>query len=98
LEANGNGNGPVNALDNALRSGLEQIYPELKRLELTDYKVRILEGNAGTDAVTRVLIETSNGESEWSTVGVHENVIAASAMALEDALTYGLLGMGTRPE
>lgn len=98
LEATGNGNGPVNALDNALRSGLEQIYPELKRLELTDYKVRILEGNAGTDAVTRVLIETSNGESEWSTVGVHENVIMASAMALEEALTYGLLGMGTRPE
>ena len=98
LEATGNGNGPVNALDNALRSGLEQIYPELKRLELTDYKVRILEGNAGTDAVTRVLIETSNGESEWSTVGVHENVIMASAMALEEALTYGLLGMGTKPE
>lgn len=98
LDATGNGNGPVNALDNALRSGLEQIYPELKRLELTDYKVRILEGNAGTDAVTRVLIETSNGEKEWSTVGVHENVIMASAMALEDALTYGLLGMGTKPE
>jgi 2-isopropylmalate synthase len=98
LDATGNGNGPVNALDNALRSGLEQIYPELKRLELTDYKVRILEGNAGTDAVTRVLIETSNGEKEWSTVGVHENVIVASAMALEEALTYGLLGMGTRPE
>jgi 2-isopropylmalate synthase len=98
LESTGNGNGPVNALDNALRAGLEQIYPELKRLELTDYKVRILEGNAGTDAVTRVLIETSDGEREWSTVGVHENVIVASAYALEDAITYGLLGMGTRPE
>jgi 2-isopropylmalate synthase len=98
LDATGNGNGPVNALDNALRSGLEQIYPELKKLSLTDYKVRILEGNAGTDAVTRVLIETSDGQSEWSTVGVHENVIAASAIALEDAVTYGLLRMGSNPE
>jgi 2-isopropylmalate synthase len=93
LDATGNGNGPVNALDNALRSGLEEIYPELKKLSLTDYKVRILEGKVGTDAVTRVLIETSDGESEWSTVGVHENVIAASAIALEDAITYGLLRM-----
>jgi len=91
LEATGNGNGPVNALDNALRSGLEQIYPELRKLSLTDYKVRILEGKAGTGAVTRVLIETSDGQDEWSTVGVHENVIAASAMALEEALTFGLL-------
>ena len=98
LDATGNGNGPVNALDNALRSGLEQIYPELKQLSLTDYKVRILEGNAGTDAVTRVLIETSDGQSEWSTVGVHENVIAASAIALEDAITYGLLRMRSKSE
>lgn len=98
LDATGNGNGPVNALDNALRSGLEQIYPELKQLSLTDYKVRILEGNAGTDAVTRVLIETSDGQSEWSTVGVHENVIAASAIALEDAITYGLLKKRSKSE
>ncbi|MBU6353184.1 MAG: citramalate synthase [Actinomycetales bacterium] len=98
IEAAGSGNGPVNAIDNALRKGLERIYPQLSRLELTDYKVRILEGRLGTGAVTRVLVETSDGNGEWSTVGVHENVIAASAMALEDAVTYGLLRQGQLPE
>jgi len=93
----GAGNGPVNAFDNALRSGLQQLYPELVALELTDYKVRILEGRLGTGAVTRVLVETSDGKGEWNTVGVHENVIAASAMALEDAVTYGLLRQGRKP-
>jgi 2-isopropylmalate synthase len=85
------GNGPVNALDNALRAALIATFPELEDLELVDYKVRILEGNQGTGAVTRVLIDTSNGEREWTTVGVHENVIAASWLALEDAVEYGLL-------
>ncbi len=94
----GVGNGPVNAFDNALRSGLQRFYPELSLLELTDYKVRILEGRLGTGAITRVLVETSDGKGEWSTVGVHENVIAASAMALEDAVTYGLLRLGRIPE
>ena len=94
----GSGNGPVNAFDNALRSGLKQLYPELSVLELTDYKVRILEGRLGTGAVTRVLVETSDGKGEWNTVGVHENVIAASAMALEDAVTFGLLRQGRKPE
>ena len=94
----GSGNGPVNAFDNALRSGLKQLYPELEVLELTDYKVRILEGRLGTGAITRVLVETSDGRGEWNTVGVHENVIAASAMALEDALTFGLLRQGRKPE
>ena len=98
IQATGSGNGPVNAIDTALRKGLERIYPELSRLELTDYKVRILEGRLGTGAVTRVLVETSDGMGEWSTVGVHENVIAASAMALEDAVTYGLLRQGQLPE
>ena len=70
----------------------------LFRSELIDYKVRILEGRLGTSAVTRVLVETSDGNGEWSTIGVHENVIAASAMALEDALTYGLLRQGKSPE
>ena len=98
IESEGSGNGPVNAIDKALRNGLEKLYPELKELELTDYKVRILEGRLGTGAVTRVLVETSDGNGEWSTIGVHENVIAASAMALEDALTYGLLRQGKRPE
>ena len=97
IEAQGSGNGPVNAIDNALRKSLESSFPELRDLELTDYKVRILEGRLGTGAVTRVLVQTSDGEAEWSTIGVHENVIAASAMALEDAVTYGLLRRGKRP-
>jgi 2-isopropylmalate synthase len=87
----GEGNGPVNALDNALRQALSQLYPDLATLELVDYKVRILEGAHGTGAVTRVLVETSDGETEWSTVGVHENVIAASWQALDDAVTFGLM-------
>jgi 2-isopropylmalate synthase len=94
----GTGNGPVNAIDTAMRSGLSTIYPELSKLELVDYKVRILEGRLGTGAVTRVLVETSDGDGEWSTIGVHENVIAASARALQDALTYGLLRQGRKPE
>ena len=88
----------MNAIDTALRSGLETVYPELAKLELTDYKVRILEGRLGTGAITRVLVETSDGTGEWSTIGVHENVIAASVMALEDAVTYGLLRQGRKPE
>ena len=98
IESEGSGNGPVNAIDTALRSGLLKFYPELEKLELTDYKVRILEGRLGTGAVTRVLVETSDGAGEWSTVGVHENIIAASAMALNDAVTYGLLRQGRKPE
>ena len=98
ITCSGSGNGPVNAFDRALRDGLNALYPELAVLELTDYKVRILEGRLGTGAITRVLVETSDGKGEWSTVGVHENVIAASAMALEDALTFGLLRQGRKPE
>ena len=98
ISASGSGNGPVNAIDRALRNGLEKLYPELAELELTDYKVRILEGRLGTGAITRVLVESSDGHGEWSTIGVHENVIAASAMALEDALTYGLIRAGKKPE
>ena len=98
ISSSGSGNGPVNAIDRALRNGLEKLYPELADLELTDYKVRILEGRLGTGAITRVLVESSDGRGEWSTIGVHENVIAASAMALEDALTYGLIRAGKKPE
>jgi 2-isopropylmalate synthase len=94
IVATGEGNGPVHALDQALRLALARSFPELERLELVDYKVRILEGSQGTSAVTRVLIETSDGQREWDTVGVHENVIAASWMALEDAIAYGLLRAG----
>ncbi|WP_329123308.1 citramalate synthase [Streptomyces sp. NBC_01465] len=97
IVATAEGNGPVNALDRALRVGLERIYPELAQLELTDYKVRILEGKYGTDSTTRVLITTSDGRGEWATVGVAENVIAASWQSLEDAYTYGLLRAGVEP-
>jgi 2-isopropylmalate synthase len=97
ITCSGAGNGPVNAFDKALRDGLNELYPQISALELTDYKVRILEGRLGTGAITRVLIETSDGKGEWNTVGVHENVIAASAMALEDALTFGLLRQGIKP-
>ena len=88
--ATAEGVGPVNALDEALRVALTQHYPQLKTVELTDYKVRILEGSHGTNAVTRVLLETGNHEREWTTVGVHENIVEASWVALVDALTYGL--------
>lgn len=85
------GNGPVNALDRAMRRAIVQAYPDLDTMRLVDYKVRILDEKAGTGAKTRVLIGTSNGHDSWSTVGVHENVIAASWRALEDAVKYGLL-------
>jgi 2-isopropylmalate synthase len=98
IVATGEGNGPVNALDTALRLGLERLYPGLAGLELVDYKVRILEGRHGSGAVTRVLVETSDGHREWDTVGVHENVIEASWQALADAVTYGLLLQGYEPE
>ncbi|MFF0025000.1 alpha-isopropylmalate synthase regulatory domain-containing protein, partial [Streptomyces sp. NPDC005496] len=95
--ATAEGNGPVNALDRALRVALERIYPQLAKFGLVDYKVRILEGRHGTDSATRVLISTTDGQEEWSTVGVAENVIAASWRALEDAYTYGLLRAGVEP-
>ncbi len=86
----GEGNGPVNALDHALRQAIERIYPEVVKFELIDYKVRIVDQGHGTDAVTRVLIETSDGQSTWVTVGVGHNVIEASWDALLDGLTFGL--------
>jgi 2-isopropylmalate synthase len=98
IVATGEGNGPVNALDKALRFALERLYPELARLELVDYKVRILEGSHGTGAVTRVLIESGDGSAEWNTVGVDENIIAASWQALEEAVTYCLLRAGHEPD
>jgi 2-isopropylmalate synthase len=97
IVATAEGNGPVNALDRALRVALEKIYPQLASIGLVDYKVRILEGKHGTSSTTRVLISTSDGQGEWSTVGVADNVIAASWQALEDAYTYGLLRAGVEP-
>lgn len=96
--ASGEGNGPVNALDRALRGALERTFPQLARMQLVDYKVRILEGRQGTQSTTRVLITTGDGTTEWSTVGVADNVVAASWQALDDAYTYGLLRAGLRPD
>ena len=94
--ATGEGNGPVNALDHALRLALLPVYPELERLQLIDFKVRILESAHGTDAVTRVLIETSDAETSWETVGVGANIVEASWSALCDGLVYGLLRHGVQ--
>jgi len=85
------GNGPVNALDNAIRKALEKFYPELKEVKLLDYKVRILSTKDGTGAQTRVLIESGDGKSKWGTVGVSENIIQASWQALVDSIDYKLL-------
>ena len=87
----GEGDGPVNALDNALRKALETKYPQLRKLHLTDFKVRIIDGAGGTAAKTRVLIESSDGEREWITMGVSENIIEASWDALVDSIEYKLL-------
>jgi 2-isopropylmalate synthase len=85
------GDGPVNALDGALRSGLAQSFPKLRKIWLTDYKVRILDGVAGTAARTRVLIVSTDGKKSWGTVGVSENIITASLQALVDSMEYALL-------
>ena len=93
----GEGNGPVNALDQSLREAIGQAYPEVAKFELIDYKVRILDQGHGTDAITRVLISTTDGERSWVTVGVGHNVIEASWGALLDAVTYGLRRNGQQP-
>jgi 2-isopropylmalate synthase len=85
------GDGPVNALDGALRAALTKSFPQLKKIQLTDYKVRILDSATGTAAKTRVLIESSDGRREWGTVGVNENIIDASLHALVDSMEYALL-------
>jgi 2-isopropylmalate synthase len=89
--ATGEGNGPVNALDAALRKAIGEQYPQLSSLHLTDYKVRVLDTSKGTGAVTRVLIDSTDGERSWSTIGVSENIIEASWQALSDSIVYGLL-------
>lgn len=85
------GNGPVNALDSALRKALERFYPQLKDVQLTDYKVRVLDSEHATAAKVRVLIETKNGKTSWNTVGVSTDVVDASWKALVDSITYHLL-------
>ena len=85
------GNGPVNAIDTALRTAIAGAYPQVNRIHLTDYKVRILDGATATGAVTRVLIDATNGDRSWTTIGVSGNIIEASWRALEESLVYGLL-------
>ena len=85
------GHGHVGALDNALRKALSNEYPELEHITLEDYRVRVLDENIGTGATVRVLVDTSNGQGEWTTVGVSSNIIEASWEALTDGYLYGLL-------
>jgi 2-isopropylmalate synthase len=91
LVATSEGNGPVNALDRALRLAIGPRFPVLERIHLTDYKVRVLDTAKGTGAITRVLIDSTDGERSWSTIGVSENIIEASWQALSDSIVYGLL-------
>ena len=92
--ATGEGAGPVGALDNALRMAIVAFYPEVADIELVDYKVRILDENVGTDAITRVVITTRDKRGSWGTVGVSENIIEASWNALVDSIEYGLMRIG----
>ncbi len=87
----GEGNGPVDALDHAFRNAVNGTWPQLDAIHLSDYKVRILETTSGTDAVTRVLVTSSDGKKFWTTVGVHANVVEASWLALSDAYTHAIL-------
>jgi len=85
------GDGPVNALDKAMRKALLRFYPRLEEMELIDYKVRVLSGEHGTGAKVRVLVESRDADSQWGTVGVSLNIIEASWQALEDAVNYKLM-------
>jgi 2-isopropylmalate synthase len=85
------GNGPVNALDKALRAAIGERYPHLRDMELVNFKVRILDERKGTGAVTRVLLDTTDGQDTWGSIGVSENIIEASWEALVDSLEAGML-------
>jgi 2-isopropylmalate synthase len=91
------GNGPVNALDEALRAAIGEIHPHIKDIELVNFKVRILDESHGTGAVTRVVLDSSDGVETWGSIGVNENVIAASWEALVDSIEFGMQP-GRRPE
>ncbi len=93
----GEGNGPVNALDSAVRGALNGSYPSLERVSLTDFRVRVLDTQKGTGAITRVLLESTNGQQTWSTIGVSENIIEASWQALIDSLVYALVQADETP-
>jgi len=88
------GDGPVNALDAALRAALVRYYQQLHDVKLTDYKVRIIDSHSGTAARTRVIIQSSDGTAEWGTVGVNDNIVEASLQALADSLEYALVRTG----
>lgn len=92
--ATGEGAGPVGSLDNALRMAITEFYPEVADIELVDFKVRILDENVGTDAITRVVITSQDKQGSWGTVGISENIIEASWNALVDSIDYGLMRMG----
>ena len=94
LHTAADGNGPVSALDAALRKALAPLFPALNQMHLADYKVRILDGTEGTEAITRVLIDTQDAHHSWSTVGASANIIEASIHALVDSIEYGLLQSG----
>jgi 2-isopropylmalate synthase len=94
LHTAADGNGPVNALDAALRKALGAFYPQLDAVHLVDYKVRILDGDSATAARTRVIIDSSDGVREWSTMGSDTNIIAASCAALSDSLEYAIWKTG----
>jgi 2-isopropylmalate synthase len=93
--ATAEGNGPVNALDSALREAIGGHFPNLAAVHLVDYRVRVLDTGRGTGAITRVLIDTSDGEHVWTTIGVSENIIEASWQALFDSIVYGLVHAGS---
>ncbi|MEI8332955.1 MAG: alpha-isopropylmalate synthase regulatory domain-containing protein, partial [Chloroflexota bacterium] len=94
LHTAADGNGPVNALDAALRKALRAFYPELDAVHLVDYKVRIVDGQSATAARTRVIIDSSDAEREWSTMGSDTNIIGASTAALADSLEYAIWKSG----
>jgi 2-isopropylmalate synthase len=91
IVATAEGNGPVNALDGALRAAIGGRFPALDHIHLTDYRVRVLDTGRGTGAVTRVLVDTTDGQRTWTTIGVSENIIEASWQALYDSIVFGLL-------
>ncbi|MDP1808915.1 MAG: alpha-isopropylmalate synthase regulatory domain-containing protein, partial [Actinomycetota bacterium] len=92
----GEGNGPVNALDRALKQALKAVDPRIERIHLADYKVRVIDQAKGTRAQVRVFIESTDGENTWGTIGVHENIIEATWEALVDGFEYGLTRMSTQ--
>jgi 2-isopropylmalate synthase len=96
--ATAEGNGPVNALDGAVRAAIGSHFPALSGVHLVDYRVRVLDSAKGTGSVTRVLIDSTDGDRTWTTIGVSENIIAASWQALSDSIVYGLLHAGTSPD